>query len=159
MLKRPSSECGASRFGLLYMRLLLTLLPHIAPENARAAPMTVLMSGKRFQATISTSQPLFPRFHAHLKALRALALSSREAHFNASTPYSVYRRTISARDKFFPHGLDVGRFAYRHSSRNATPTPIRTNGQTQEVPTRKVTTPGSRNTKPAIRNMGTVIAQ
>ena len=57
------------------------------------------------------------------------------------------------------HGIDVGRFAYRHSSRKATPTPIRTNGQTQEVLTRNLTTPGSRNTKPAIRNTGPVIAQ
>ena len=60
---------------------------------------------------------------------------------------------------FHPHDLDAGRLAYRHSSRNATPTPVRTNIQTQKTLTRYAVTPDSRNTQAETSNTGPLIAQ
>jgi hypothetical protein len=58
-----------------------------------------------------------------------------------------------------PQRYDAERFAYRHSNRNAMLIPIRTHVQTQGVLTWIMRAPESRNTTPAIRNSGPVIAQ
>src|SRR5712691_9493652 len=54
---------------------------------------------------------------------------------------------------------DAESLVYRHSSRNAMPTPIATNGQTKRLLSRVPVRSDSRNTRAAIKNNGPVIAQ
>src|SRR5260370_4386698 len=49
-----------------------------------------------------------------------------------------------------PQSYDAESLVYHHSSRNALPTPITTNGQTKRLFTSVSVTPDSRNTIPAI---------
>ena len=69
---------------------------------------------------------------------------------------SVIRAMRNARP---PHDPDAWRFAYRHSSRNAAPTPMSTIVQTQKPLARNVVTSDGRSKKAAIRNTGPLIAQ
>ncbi len=74
--------------------------------------------------------------------------------FDKILPELFVLSTLGANDQSEPD-----RFAYRHSRRNAMPTPTRTNRHSQTGLTWIMPKPDNRNTTPAIRNSGPVIAQ
>src|SRR5713101_16571 len=129
--QRGLISCDIS-FGVLDLVLRKKLFHFSAKDSAGLAINDDLFAHRKLLGTITKCLPA--------RTALALLLITRNAHSH-------------------PQSYDAERFAYRHSNRNAMTIPMRTNGQTQRALTCIMRTPETRNTSPATRNSGPVIAQ